>query len=176
MHPPGEMDYSVTNSRNNYIAVCEALIAGKDALAERLATFIWDPSNASYISPRSFCTPNDQRLAYALRSLFQGEDSVAVNSALKGISLRSKAELNIRHQATMIRSLATGDRSRYLEGLDGLLAWHRKEAPSKKNFRNPEFYICIPGLGLCRLAVQRQLCSATDLPQNDEFLPLELIR
>jgi hypothetical protein len=175
LHPPGTKDYSLTNSNKNYRAVCEALIAGEDELAAQLASFIGDPPNEDYIGPRSFCTPNDQRLAYALRELYQGGHD-AVERELKGIRLAKKIDLHYRYQANMIRALATGNGPLFLEGLASLLDWHRQQAPSKRNRLDPHFFICIPALGLCRLAVQRKLCTDGEFPQDDVFLPLELIQ
>ena len=81
----------------------------------------------------------------------------------------------IRGQAAMIRAFVTGEGGQFLKGLDSLLEWHTKEAPREKNYDEPKFFICIPGLGLSKLAIQRGLLTADQLPQHNQFLPLGLL-
>ncbi len=166
-------DYSLTNSRNQYLAVCEALIAGEDALADQLARSIWDPSNASYIGPRSFCTPNDQCLAYALREFFKG-NTVDAQFELNKFR-RTKVSAVANDEAAMIQSLLDNNADHFKDGLASLLARHGREAVSKKNSSNPEFFICVPGLGLCKIAILRQMLTREELPQKNVFLPIELL-
>lgn len=167
-----QVDYSLTNSQKGYVAVCEALGACEDSVAKKIAALIWDPPNASYIGPKSFCTPNDQHLAYALRNLLVGG---SIESELDQLKL-SKSNENVGHQAMMLRALAAGDGSWFLKGLHELLSWHKKQASSKQNRLNPAFFICIGGLGLCRLAVTNKVCLFDDLPQGNVFLPLEMMQ
>jgi hypothetical protein len=175
MHPPGTMDYSLTNSREGYFGVCQALVAGEDDLAGCLATLIWDPPDASYIGRRSeVCTPNDQRLAYALRELLAGNRD-GVLAELKGIRAGSK-ETYDTDQATMIRSLVTGETFAFRDALESYLHWHARRAVDKGNLDAVDFFLCLPGLALCREAVRRQVCDPDLFPQDNVFLPLELIR
>jgi len=172
-HEDQDVDYSLTNSQKGYVAVCEALVSGEDTVADKLSALIWDPPDASYIGPKSFCTSNDQHLAYALRQLIHGT-AASVEVELDQL-MASKADVHIGHQAMMVRAIATKDHGYFLEGITAFLDWHEREASSRQNRRNPEFFICTTGLGLCRLACKRQMCEVGDLPQDNIFLPLELI-
>ena len=173
IHGEGAMDYSLTNSHKGFAAVCEALIAGEDELATRIAGLIWDPPNASYIGPRSFCTPNDQHLGYGLREFFGGCFN-AMEAELAQIRVRQSDDA-ISHQASMLQALATKDDVEFCSSLDALLVRHAKLANSKKNRRDTDFYICTRGLGLCRLALRHRNLATEDLPQDNVFLPVELI-
>ncbi len=173
LHENQVADYSLTNSHKGFIAVCEALISRQDKTANKLAALIWDPPDASYIGEHSYCTRNDQRLAYALRYVILGPESSA-KMELDQLRI-SVVETHTGHQATMVRAIATKDAGLFLDGLTGYLSWHRRTALLKQNRWNPEYFICNSGLGLCRLAINRQICVPSDFPQNDIFLPLELI-
>lgn len=177
IHPPGTKDFSLANSSKGLRSVHYALIGGQDALAAELAALIWDPPNADYIGPRSeVCTPNDQRLAYAVRELFAGSEE-GVLSELKGVRVgRIKAkDIAILNYAMMIRSLVTQDAAAFHDALGDYLAWHLRWARDEQNIDKADFFLCIPGLGLSKLALQRGLITIDDLPQNDVYLPLDLI-
>jgi hypothetical protein len=175
LHPPGTMDYSSTNSQKGYLAVCAAQIGGDDELAGRLAALIWDPPDADYIGRRSeVCTPNDQRLAYALRELFAGNND-GVRAELQGIRAGLKESYDT-DQATMIRALVTGDTYGFRDALDSYLDWHRRRALDKRNIDRVDFYLSLPALALCGQAVRRNVCPVDLFPQENVFLPLELIR
>jgi hypothetical protein len=166
-------DYSVTNSRDNYVAVCQALIAGEDQLADHLASLVWDPPDASYIGPRSFCTPNQQRVAYALRHLMSG-DAAAADSELKGVR-RTRRDISIRHEAAMVRAIVENARDVFTEALAALLDWTRREGLKRDPYNYSDFFISIVGLGLARLAVRRGICAIKDLPRENPLLPIDLI-
>ncbi|QDU60144.1 hypothetical protein Pan216_09810 [Planctomycetes bacterium Pan216] len=168
-----EVDHSLTNSFRGYRAVCEALVSCQDALAGSLAKLIWDPPNAAYIGPRSFCTPSDQSLAYGLRELILG-DKVAMEVQLKRLKLRA-SDAHIAHQVRMLRGIATNDSREFVDGLSAFLVWHRRMALAKRHRLNPEFFMCTTGLGLCRLALRSAVCHPSLLPQDNEFLPVKLI-
>ena len=173
LHEDQDVDYSLTYSQKGYVAVCEALVSGNDTVADNISALIWDPPDASYIGPKSFCTSNDQHLAYALRQLIHGT-AASVELELDQMKA-SKADVHIGHQAMMVRALAMNDPGGFLDGLSAFLNWHEGEASSRKNRRNPEFFICTVGAGLCRLAFKRQVCEFADFPQDNIFLPLGLI-
>jgi hypothetical protein len=171
---PQEKDYSSTHSRRGYQMVCEALITGDIVLAEEIALLIWDPPDAAYIGPGSFCTPNDQHVAYALRELFRG-DMVSMNSELAKVK-RGNDDQSIAHQAKMLWALGSGDRKVFSDALHAQLNSHSKQAQRKENRLNPLFFICIPGLGMASLALSRELCGMDYLPQGSPFLPLSLLQ
>ncbi len=131
LHGEGTQDYSLTNSQSSYVAVCEALIGCDDSTATRIARMIWDPPDASYIGPRSYCTPNDQHLAYALRELLHGTKASA-EAELEKLNLTRSSDARIAHEAVMIRSLLNGSRRRFVDGLSELLEWHRRAAATRQ--------------------------------------------
>jgi hypothetical protein len=173
IHDEHQVDYSLTNSHTAYLAVCVALVARERAVGEELAALIWDPINASYVGPSSFCTSHDQRLAYALRELFNG-DLDAMGLELDALQ-RQRARENIAFEAAMVRALGGNDVDSFLDELARLLEWHERMASSKQNRKNPEFYVCTRGLGLCALACDRQLLETADMPKDNVFLPLQLL-
>ena len=164
-----KVDYSLSNSQKNYFAVCQALGVGEDNLADKLAALIWDPPDASYIGPRSFCTANDHHLAYALRELIHGT-AATMEAELKQLKL-GKSQSFIRNQALMLQALATSDRQSFLECLAALLICHEQEASLTRNLRNPRFFLCLPAMGLCRLALRHRLCALENFPSDNVFLP-----
>jgi hypothetical protein len=173
LHSPGEKDYSLTNSASGLQGMYLALIVGDLARAWHLAEMVWDPPNADYIGPDSeVCTPDQQHLAYAVKQVILGDDQ----AALSEIGLISpKAQLEIKIQATMARAIVAGQDKVFLDNLDDLLAWHRKMALRKANLNDPDFFLSIAGLGLCALALQRGVVQREQLPQDNVYLPVELI-
>ncbi len=163
-------DYSLGNSWDSYLAACLAFAVNRDTLARQIAGLIWDPPEASYVRAGSFCTPNGQRLAYAFRELIKGslESSEA---ELKKVQVQKK-EAMLFYQKKMIRALGNGDPKLFLEGLSLLMESHRKKARRTKDSKD---YVCVSGLGLCRLALQQGLCKLEELPQDNVHLPLELL-
>jgi hypothetical protein len=173
LHPPGSKDYSLTNSQACLQGICLTLIAGEYATAEKLAELMWDPPNASYISPRSeTCTPNQQHLAYAVKQLLENHPEAA-QEELKQVRYR-KDEEQVAFMAKMVRGLVRRDAGSLSEGLQDLLGWHRKEVQEPYNRRNPEMYLSLPALGLSILAVRGGLLQKSELP-SDPYIPHELI-
>ncbi len=174
LHPPGHKDYSLTNSRSHYLAVCKALISGEDALADQLALSIWDPPDASYLGANSVvCTTNEQHLAYALREMFKG-DADAAHSELIKVRPR-KLNDRVASEGKMLRGLIDEDAAVFLDGLRSLLALHARDATRDENRTDSSFFICIPALGLCKLALRRRLLQREQFPQGNQFLPIDLI-
>jgi immunity protein 49 of polymorphic toxin system len=173
LHPPGTRDYSLTNSRDCFQDICLALIGGEYATAEKLAGLMWDPPRASYIGPRSeVCTPNQQHLAYAVKELLHNHPEAA-QKELKRIGCR-KSEEQVAFLAKMVGGLAERDGASFLEGLQELLRWHRKQVKKPYNQKDPEMYFCVPALGLSVLAVRGGLLQKAELP-SDPYLPAELM-
>lgn len=174
IHPPGTKDFSLTNSHKGYLDTCWALCIHDFVRAERIAALIFDPEDADYIGPRSFCTRGDQRVAYALRDLFANEIEAAL-ATLKKLSL-TKYDRDNKHQAEMIRGMLIDDEDLFLENLEELLLWFRKRARRKDHSRLGPFEttLCVPALGLSVLAVKRGVTQIGNLPEADVYYPLEL--
>jgi hypothetical protein len=176
-HPPGSKDYSLGNSQENFGAVTWALTAGEFGLARQIASRAWDPPKASYVGLSSeVCTPNDQRIAYAVKHLFVGEVELA-RAELDRVR-PNKRETSSRDNldvARMVRALAGDDRDLFLDGLRDLLAWHDGRALRKQNHNSSDFFLCLPGLGLSALALHRNLIARDQLPDGNPFFPLDLL-
>jgi hypothetical protein len=173
-HSPGAKDYSVTNSKTAFEAVSLALVARDYALAERLANLIWDPPNATYVGPHSeVCTLNEQHLGYAIRELVAGADAGCVREASQ--ITWNKIESDVFCLGKMVRAIAEGIGETFLVALRKLLEWHDKQATRKENLRNPEWYLSLRGLGAGVLAVRRQVLRIEELPDDNPYLPLELM-
>ena len=109
-----------------------------------------------------------------MRELFAGNHD-GVLAELKGIRAGSK-ETYDTDQATMIRSLVTGETFAFRDALESYLHWHGRRAVDKRNLDAVDFFLCRPGLALCREAIRRKVCDPDLFPQDNVFLPLELIR
>ncbi|HWS90094.1 MAG TPA: hypothetical protein VN282_24205 [Pyrinomonadaceae bacterium] len=170
LHPPGAVDYSLTNSKKGMLAACAALAAGDVQTARAVAALVEDPPGASYLGEGSVvCTFDEQRLAYAFKSLLTGAEGAA------GLELSAAASAAQRHEAEMILALAGGDSRLFLEGLAGLLREHGRDATAPEAFRVPETYLSLHGLGLAACALRAGLIEPGQLPADDVYLPRELL-
>jgi hypothetical protein len=176
-HPPGSKDYSLGNSQRNFEAVTWALTAGEYGLARQIASLARDPPKASYLGLSSeVCTPNDQRIAYAVKHVFAGQAELA-RAELDRVR-PNKRETSSRDNldvARMVRALAGDDGDLFLDGLRDLLAWHESRALRKQNNNSPGFFLCLPALGLSALALHRNLIARDQLPDGNPFFPLDLL-
>ena len=169
------MDHSLTNSRTGLTAVYVTLAGGDDRLADKLASLLWDPPDADWLTAKSVvCTLNNHHLAYAVKNLFGGNPA-GVEAELNQVRIMRKDQMPLRFHREMIRSLAASDPAKFLAALKDLLAWHTNEARAAKNKFEPVYYLCLPGVGLSSWAVRHGFVSLTELPQGDVYLPLELI-
>lgn len=169
----GPVDYSSTNSRDGFLAVCKALIVGDEVAERELAGMIWDPPGASYLGKNSeVCSFNDQRVAYALKAYYE-KDAARFEAELRGVRAPTA---EIAAEATMLRALVARDKASFIHALDAMLRWHRKEATRDKWRRNDsKYYICFPALGLSGLALRAGICTPDELPADEPFLPLTLL-
>ena len=46
---------------------------------------------------------------------------------------------------------------------------------AEKNKYEKQYYLCLPGVGLSAWAVRHGIVLLTQLPQDDVYLPLELV-
>jgi hypothetical protein len=169
----GSKDFSTTNSWRCFKGVCLALVADEYARADELAKAIWDPPGAKYIGPRSeVCTSNQQRLAYAVKHVFQGHNGEA-DRELKRVWPSGREE-EAAFLAKTIRGLLEMNDAWFQEGLLELLFWHAKQVKQSRMISDPDLYFCLPAVGLSILAVRRQLVPKSALPE-DAYLAKELI-
>jgi hypothetical protein len=173
LHPPGTIDYSLTNSRYGLRATYVALVAHDFNRAQTISSLLWDPPDASYLAVNSVvCTPTDMHLAYAFRELLGGNGQAALGF-LDKVAPGGRKHAEIRAQAKMIRALVALDSGVFLHALTELLEWHQQIAD--ENRASPRYYLCIPGLALTILALKNQLLVPDQLPGGNPFFPRELV-
>lgn len=172
----GTKDFSLTNSAHNIRAVAISLCAGRFDLARDISSMAWDPPNASYLSdaPGSYCTRNDQRLAYALREYFAGKLDDALNLLRQVRALPNQRD--VWTKANMIRALVECDADRFRDAVEQYLEWFEKQATKQDNCYDPKYFLSTMPLGLSVLAVHEAVITPEQLPPNNPRLSLELLR
>jgi hypothetical protein len=165
-------DFSLTNSRRGLLAMYAALANGDHRLAEEIAGLVGDPPDASYIGPNSeVCTPEEQQLAYAVKSLLLGKNAVA---AFYATNVGRPSSI-LHHQAAAVNALVNRDASTFLSSLDGVLARHASESDAIQNAREPRRLVCLPALGLAAHALGLDLVTTSSLPVANIYFPGELL-
>ncbi|MBX9654759.1 immunity 49 family protein [bacterium] len=74
----------------------------------------------------------------------------------------------------VFKGLVTGDAFGYLAAMEELLYWHTKQA-SRKKCRNLESFLCLSGLGYCKLALKVGLITMDDIAGDSAVLPKGLL-
>ena len=170
--PPGAADASLTNSRRGLLAMQVALIAGDRSLIEQIATMVGDPPDATYIGPDSeVCTPEEQRLAYALKAHLLGQHAVAIFHTA-GLTA---AQPPVRQQAAIIEAIINRDAEPVFALLGELLATHAVAASDPHSYREPRCLINLPALSLAALAIQSGVIDLDRVPVDDPYLPRALL-
>ena len=177
-HPPGTKDYSLTNPKANLRGVCVAMSAGEWETAARLAALAWDPPKASYINARSqTCRLYDQHLAYAVRDLFANK-YLEAGAELDRVRTRP-TEVRPREVANLVRALIDNNHNAFLAAMDSLLNWHEKINANRNSYEfngATDKFLCLWAIGFGALAVRRGLIEVADLPQDNLYVPIELIK
>jgi len=167
----GESDYSLGNSSTSLQAMYLALSGGEFKIAESIAEHVWDPVDADYIGMDSeVCTPNEQRLAYALRECFGGN----VQAARGELTSVVDPIRTIKDQTRMLTALVDNNTPAFLNTLEELVNWHSQEATEDENHTAADYFICIPGLGLSAYGWRNGAITLDSLPQCNVYLPIRL--
>ena len=171
IHTPGEMDYSLTNSRTGLLAMYLALIGvGKD-LARRIAELVWDPPNARYVAPDSvICTRGEQHLAYALKASLMGQEALVL-AELAQITI---SEGDIHSQAMILHALHSSNTQRFLQELSKHQTYHLLQARLTEHQKNPDYFLDIPGLAYCALALEASIIQPGQV-RSSFYLPEDLL-
>jgi Immunity protein 49 len=165
-----DTDLSLTNLRRGLLAMYVALVAGDRRLAERIADQLGDASDAR--SPAEASANEEQQLASALRALLLGQDAVAFFHA-RGLA---DGPPSVAAHAAALNALIAGDQRAFLDALRRLLEAHTDDANDERNAREPRLLMSLPGLGLSALAVTSGLLELHELPADEIYLPLMVIR
>jgi hypothetical protein len=173
-HEWGGRDESLTNSWTGRSAIYIALSVGEHTVAREIARYVYDPPDANYLGPRSeVLTPNQQRLAYAVRDLVLGDARQAVVET-DGLE---RPESGIETEATLVQDIALSNAQRFRMNLGTLLVEHKRTAHEPVNRNDPEYFLSLPGLGLSQLAVRAGLVSPAELEpiaRSSIYLPVAL--
>ncbi|TWT29698.1 hypothetical protein [Blastopirellula retiformator] len=164
----GEKDYSLTNSRHQLFGICSALLSGREELAAQLTQREAEPRKARFVSPTSStCRPYEVKLVRAFKPLLLGEEDGLAEKP-KGVNLPMSAKRG-RWMAEMQIAIRWNDPRMFLESLNALLDWHEKNNCRRTSYEfhtDIDHFLCIFGLGLSRLALDRRLIEFEDLPER----------
>ena len=159
-------------SKESFLAALVALALQDDKLARDLILLAGPSPNARLVSPQSeVCTSNEQTLSHALNALIQNDDSLAEREAAK-LSVRRGSQME-KQIAELITAIATsGDAAGQLQAL---LSCHKKLAIRRDNLLSPQFWLCLPALGLASLALMRKRLDRSELPDDNPYFPTSLL-
>ncbi len=173
LHPPGAKDYGYGNSIDTFEMACLAFAVGDHEAGREVAALAWDPPDAKYISPDAEYTPLcRQKVAYGLRDMLAGNPEAAMES-MRGMHPRRRKRATLA-EAAMIRAMIKPNRDAFCYALGEYLRWQKTFFSQPMNHVQRWYYIAVPALGLCSLAVARGVVDWSDLPQDSVWLPLEL--
>jgi len=169
-HPPGAKDFSLGNAGSSYRATFLALIAGQPELARRVALQIWDPPKPGWVGYHKYatCTINEQRLAFALRKVYEGDDEGGLK-LVKMIGPTRGERSGVLEQSIMWKGIFERNPTRFIGGLTDLLHVHQKIA--RQNRAESDKFLCVPGLGISILAVSRGLVDVAPASRSLARIP-----
>jgi|GEM_PF-6875861 len=171
----GARDFSLGSASLNFLYVTAALVAGEFELARRIAALAGDPPDfESAETPSEHSTPNDRRIAYAVRDMFAGRRDEAL-AALNRVRATNRGGISADYLnlAKMIHALVVSEADLFIEGVEGLLPWN--EQAIRKDPVDLDLYLSLPATGLTALALHQGLILRGQLPQDHSCLPLDLI-
>jgi len=171
-----EVDESLTNSRRALEALELALAGGAPELATTLAPLVWDPPDATYIGPTSVvCTPEEQRLAYALRDLLTNTPSSEAIRALPDTEWRSAAQ---RARGWAMVSIAAHDPIALAVAIELLREVHaaavRARLAETGALDRLDLLLDVPSLAYAALG--RARLGDVPLRDSDAYFPRALVR
>lgn len=164
----GEKDYTLTNSRDQLVSICSALLSGRNELAATLSQREAEPRKARFVSPTSSsCRSYEVKLVRAFKQLLLNEED-GVKEKPKGVNFPMNARRG-RWMAEMQVAIRWNEPWVFLETLNALLDWHEKNNCERSPYEfttDIDHFLCIWGLGLSRLALDRELIEFEDLPDR----------
>ena len=171
-----EVDESLTNSRRALEALELALAGRAHDLATTLAPLVWDPPDATYIGPTSVvCTPEEQRLAYALRDLLVNAQPSDAIRALPDTAWRYAAQ---RARGWAMVSIAAHDSSALAVAIEMLREEHsaavRARLAEIGTLDRLDLLLDVPSLAYAALG--RARLGYVPRRDSDAYFPHELVR
>lgn len=182
--PADDVDESLTNSRRALEALELALACGAHDLATALAPLVWDPPDATYIGPSSVvCTPEEQRLAYALRDLLanDGANDGASDGASDVVNMLPDTEWHTslqRARGWALVSVAAHDSHALALAIAALREAHRAAVRARLaeigTLDRLDLLLDVPSLAYA--AFGRAHLGYVPLPDADAYFPRGLAR
>jgi hypothetical protein len=149
---------------------CAAYAAGAAELAHAIAARTWDPEGAPYVSIKSeVCTTAQQQMAYAVREYLGGNSQ----EARTHLARVRTTDPRLLKQRWMLEAIIKQAQEQFVKHLTDLLADHDKVA--RRDRSESDNFLCLPAIGLVCMALNADLVRVEHLPQNDVFMPLELL-
>ncbi|HVW29673.1 MAG TPA: hypothetical protein VHC69_30125 [Polyangiaceae bacterium] len=142
-----------------------ALTLGDAERSRRLSDHIWDPEPPAI--PEVFPI---FRIAYAVRDVVLGKNASAL-AELARIGPNAKGAE--RREAQVVEAVAREDGPSIVESLHALARGHR-DASSGESLVELRI-LCVPAAGLASFALDCRLIESSELPQNLDAFPSELV-
>jgi hypothetical protein len=172
-------DWSLGNSWSTLQSAWLLLSLGFEREAREIAAKTYDPPGAPYVlrsSPGQFggVTVGKQALAYAFKDLMAGDPGPA-EQVLEVVG-RGPDAAEHSLKGSMMRALALGERTKFLQVLEKMLIAHRKfaEKSHRANRTDPETFLCVPAAAMTFLALRQGLVTLDELPADDPLLGVQL--
>lgn len=174
--PTEDVDESLTNSRRALDALELGLACGAHDLATALAPLVWDPPGATYIGPNSVvCTPEEQRLAYALRDLLVNDGASDVVGALPDTEWHTTLQ---QARGWALVSIAARDPNALAIAIETLREDHRAAVRARLAeigaLDRLDLLLDVPSLAYAALG--RARLGYVPLPDADAYFPHDLAR
>lgn len=172
-------DFGTGCSWYGYESACLAQMVGARDLAGEITPRIWDPPDADYVGRRSeICTPEQQRLAFALRDLGTpafDESRPHLRRLAEAWRVRGFPK-PLAYQAGMLLAIGSDDGAAFLRQLDALLAAHEHAAKREDHRADRRRFLCLHALGLGAIALAAGTIRIDDWPEDSVYLPADLVR
>lgn len=153
-------------------AAIVALIAHDVATARSLMELAGSNPGAQYVSPMSeVCTTSQQTLSNALNAALAGDFELAQNLARR-LEFQKGTRLEQRFGSILAAIAADGF---VFSEVEHLLIEHQKSARRPTASTDQEQFLCLPALGLIRLAMHYQRLKLADLDFTNDYAPVSLL-
>ena len=80
------------------------------------------------------------------------------------------------YESQTLVEISEGSKAAFLRCLEEWLLWNESRAKDRANLDRSEFFFSIPALASCELAIEAGIVDWDDLPVNNVYLPIGLLR
>jgi hypothetical protein len=159
--PPSHEPRKLSIIDFGYILAATATFGGSDAMAA-----VGGFPEAGYQNPNVVAGPAAFTHDRAWKAWLRGEEAEARKEGL--LFLKQSRETGPRAGMSAFLAMTTGDAKGFRKHLDERLKAYRKQYQRRPN--DPEGFVCLDGLALCRLAIDRGIAMA-----DGPYLPVRLL-